>query len=244
MKKDKNRIAHNPDYRIVTTEDPTSPPAEAFRRLKVSLDFLSADEKLQVMQVCSAVQGEGKTTVLLNLGAVYAEDGKKVLYIDLDLRRPRLHRAFKLENKIGVADYLAGYAKADEIVKHAAPNIDLINCGMKAPHPTTALGSQLLKNLVDDMRGKYDVILIDCPPVLTVTDACIISRLTDGTIYVVSGAVTEKGAAKEAMGIFKQNNIRVLGCVMTEVTPNMRTSSYYNNRYKYNNYAEKKTSEN
>lgn len=235
MKKDKKRVSQNPGYRIVSMENPLSPAAEAFRRLKVSLDFLGADEKLQVMQVCSAVQGEGKTTVLLNLGAIYAEDGKKVLFIDLDLRRPRLHRAFKIENKLGIADYLAGYAKAEEIVKHVSANIDLINCGIKAPYPTSVLGSQQLKNLVEDMRGSYDIILIDCPPVLTVTDACITSRLTDGTIFVVSASTTEKAAAKEAVSVFRQNNIRILGCVMTEVSCGLRGSFYYNNTLKYYN---------
>ena len=116
MKKDKKRVAQNPGYRIVSMENPLSPAAEAFRRLKVSLDFLGVDEKLQVMQVCSAVQGEGKTTVLLNLGAIYAEDGKKVLFIDLDLRRP-IYRQLAAYGHMGRTDLNVTWERTDRTVE-------------------------------------------------------------------------------------------------------------------------------
>ena len=234
------RTEQNVNYRIISAEEPMSPAAESFRRLKVGLDFLSADGRIRVVQVCSSVQGEGKTTVLLNLATVYAEEGKRVLLIDLDLRRPKMHRAFRIENKKGIADYLAGYEKEEEIVKNVARNIDLVNSGREVPHPASVLGSKMLRDFVERMREKYDMILIDCPPTLLVTDACITSGMTDGTIFVVSQAITEKSAAKEAVGIFRKNNIRLLGCVMTEVSPDLNKRSYYNYHSQYYSYTDQK----
>ena len=215
------------DYPIITLEKPLSPAAEHYRRVKVNLDFLSVDQELRVMQVTSANTGDGKTTALLNVAATYAEDQKKVLVIDLDLRRPKLHRAFHVDNKNGLTDYLAGNISLEEAIKHTDKGIDLLNCGSKVPYPTTQLGSEALSQLIQELRNEYNVIFLDTPPVLSVSDCCIISKLSDGTLFVISQMVTQKNEAKEAVSILRQNNVNLLGVIFTEVNKSKSKYGYY-----------------
>lgn len=219
------------NYRIITEEQPVCVAAEHYRRVKVSLDFISVDRELRVMQITSSTMGEGKTTALLNIAVTYAEDQKRVLLIDLDLRRPKLHRAFKLENRNGLTDYLAGNISLEQAIKHTDRKIDLLNSGSKVPYPTTLLGSEALATLIEKLRGEYDMILLDTPPVLSVTDCCITSKLTDGSIFIVSQKVTDKNAAKEAVSVLRQNNVNLLGVVFTEVSKSKGGYGYYYTYY-------------
>lgn len=215
------------NYRIITEEQPVCVAAEHFRRVKVGLDFISVDRELRVLQVTSSAMSEGKTTALLNIAVTYAEDQKRILLIDLDLRRPKLHRAFKLENRNGLTDYLAGNISLEQAIKHTDKKIDLLNSGSKVPYPTTLLGSDALADLIKRLRGEYDIILLDTPPVLYVTDCCITSKLSDGSIFIVSQKMTDKSAAKEAIGVLRQNNVNLLGVVFTEVSKAKGANGYY-----------------
>ena len=207
----------NPKYRIITVEQPLSIASEAYRRIKVSLEFTNVDRHLQIIQICSSGQGEGKTLTALNLAATYAEDKKKTLVVDLDLRRPKIHRSFRIENKNGLTDYLAGKVSLDEAIKHSEAGIDFLNRGSKVPYPTAILGSVAMRELFDELRKMYDYIIVDAPPMLPVSDALIISKLTDCCLFVVSEEITEKSAAKEAVKTLKDNGVRVVGCVLVEV---------------------------
>ena len=223
----KSRVSRNPDYRIITFDDPSSPSSEAFRRIKIGLDLSHSEGCGLVVQMASALRGEGKTTACLNVAATYVEDGKKAIIIDLDLRCPRIHRAFGVENKNGVVDYLAGKIDLQAAIKRGENGIDFINRGLSVTYPTTVLGSEKLAALIAELKGEYDIVLIDCPPVLMVSDACIISKFCDGAVYVVSSRVTEKGAAKEAVNVLKQNNVKIFGAVLTEVSGSSKKQYYY-----------------
>lgn len=227
----KSRTYRNPNYRIITFEDPLSPSSEAFRRIKIGLEFSRSGNVGQVVQMCSAVRGEGKTTTCLNIAATYVEDGKRAIIIDLDLRCPRIHRAFGVENKNGIVDYLVGKIDLENAVKHGKNGIDFINRGMSVAYPTAALGSPQLVSLIDELKERYDVVLIDCPPVLMVSDACIIAKLCDGAVFVISSRVTEKNAAKEAVNILKQNQVNIFGSVLTEVSAKNGSNYYYYSSY-------------
>lgn len=216
----------NPDYKIITIEKPLSPASEAFRRVKVGLDFAKEGASSLVVQVCSAVRGEGKTTACLNIAATYTEEGKRAIIIDLDLRAPRVHRAFGIENKKGVVDYLAGKIDKKTAIKHGANGIDFINRGMSVSYPTSVLSSAQLEALVNELKDEYDVVLIDCPPALMVSDACIVSKLCDGAVFVISSRMSDKVAVKEAVSILKQNQVKVFGCILTEVA-SMHGGNYY-----------------
>ena len=233
--KDKHHVHSNiASYtHLATIEKPLSQHAEAYRRIKVGIEYSEVDKKIQVIQVSSALQGEGKTTTALNLAVVYAENKAKVCVLDLDFRRPKIHRTFKLVNQNGITDVLAGNITLEEAIKHNDEYpFDIINRGTKSPFPSALLSSKELSAVIAQLRTMYDYIVIDCPPILAVSDAIIISKQTDGCVFVVSQPHTEKSVAKEAMQQLKNNNVNVLGCVLTGIT--RKNKDYYG--YKYNYY--------
>ena len=225
------KLTSNSTYRVITCEQPQSIAAESYRKIKVSLEFAEVDKHLQVIQVCSSVQGEGKSVTVLNLAATYVEDGKKVIIVDLDFRRPKLHRSFKLENKNGVTDVLAGNITLNDAIKHGSNGIDCLNRGTRAPYPTAILGSDNIKKIFAELRKEYDYIIVDCPPILAVSDALVASRLCDGCLFIISQQKAEKKAVKEAVSTLKNNGVNIFGCVFTGIT--RKGSSYYNSKYKY-----------
>ena len=227
----KHTTIENPHYRIITVEEPLSLAAESYRRIKTALEFANVDTPPQVIQVCSSMQGEGKSVTVLNIAATYAEDGKKVIVVDLDFRRPKLHRSFRIENKNGITDVLAGHIKLQDAIKHGDNGIDCLNRGEKAPYPTVLLGSDAIADLFKELRKQYEYIIVDCPPILAVSDAAIVSKLCDGCLFVISQRKTEKGAAKESIKILRDNNVNILGCIFAGITA--RGSNYYNSKYKY-----------
>ncbi len=225
----------NPNYRIITHENPNSPYSEAYRRIKVALDFTSFDNELKVVQVCSSIKGEGKTTTLLNVAAAYAENKKKVLVIDLDLRKPRTHRAFQIENKNGLSEVLSGAITLQDAIKHSEKlGFDLLNAGKKISSVSYALESKQLKEIFNELRNEYDMILVDCPPILAVSDSIIIASLCDAAIFVISQLRSERKLVKEALKTLKENNVNIIGCVFTEL--NMKNKANTNYSYYYNTY--------
>jgi len=228
----KHTTTDNPHYRIITVEQPLSIAAESYRRIKTSLEFANVDKRPQVIQVCSSMQGEGKSVTVLNVAATYAEDGKKVIVVDLDFRRPKLHRSFRVENKNGITDVLAEHIQLKEAIVHGENGIDCLNRGSKAPYPTALLGSDNMAKVFEALRKEYDYIIVDCPPILAVSDAAIISRLCDGCLFIVSQSKTEKAAARESIKILKENNVDILGVVFTNISAK-RGNYYYSNKYKY-----------
>ena len=227
----KHTTVENPHYRIIAVEEPLSLAAESYRRIKTALEFSNVDKHPQVLQVCSSMQGEGKSITVLNIAATYAEDNKKVLVVDLDFRRPKLHRSFRLENKNGITDVLAGHIKLEEAIKHGDNGIDCLNRGEKVPYPTAVLGSENIAKLFAELRKMYEYIIVDCPPILAVSDAAIISKLCDGCLFVVSQSKTERAAARESVKILRDNNVNILGCVFAGITA--KGGNYYSNKYKY-----------
>ena len=191
-RKNKHTTTDNPTYRVITVEQPLSLAAESYRRIKTALEFANVDKHPQVIQVCSSMQGEGKSVTVLNIAATYAEDGKKVIVVDLDFRRPKLHRSFRVENKNGITDVLSGHLKLEEAIKHGENGIDCLNRGTKAPYPTAVLGSEQMASVFEQLRKDYEYIIVDCPPILAVSDAAIVSKLCDGCLFVISQSKTEK----------------------------------------------------
>lgn len=239
-KKDMNLL--NPNYKIISQLEPNSSSAEAYRRIKVALDFSSIDESIKVIQVCSSVKGEGKTTTLLNIAAIYAESKKKVIVVDLDLRKPRCHRAFQIENKNGINDVLLGDIELEQAIKHSdVLNFDLLNTGKKASNISYVLESKQLKDIINQLKNMYDIILVDCPPVLAVADPIVISSFCDATLFIVSQLKTERKFAKEAVRVLKENNVNLIGSVFTEVNNKIKYggANYYNNYYYYSSQENK-----
>lgn len=217
LKNVKQNSELNSVQRIITFEQPLSVSAESYRRIKLSLEFLADGKQLKVIQACSAVVDEGKISVLLNLAATYVEDGKKAIIIDLDLRTPELHKAFGVENDKGLIEYLAGTATIDEVIKSSDNGIDFITRGASFSAPIAILGSPKLNEFIELLKEKYDIILIDCPPVITAGDCCVSARVCDGTLFVVSRKSTDKKLAKNAVLVLKRSGLKLIGCVFVDV---------------------------
>ncbi|MBU1144333.1 MAG: CpsD/CapB family tyrosine-protein kinase [Firmicutes bacterium] len=220
------------EYRNVVIESPNSMEAEAYRKLQLNISITSLDKKMQVIQCTSATPEDGKTTTSINLAAVYAEKGKKVIILDFDLRRPKIHRAFHQVNDKGLFDYITNDMDYHELIIHDDSNIDLFLTGKHISYPHIILESQKVANLVNSLRNEYDYIIIDTPPVLSVTDAMIVSKIVDGVIYVVAYNKTKKEDAKEGLNQLRQNNVYVIGGVLANIDVR-KTKGYHGYHYYY-----------
>ena len=204
-------------YRIITSQDPTSFVSEEYHKLKLNLDYSSIDKKNQVIQVTSTVMSEGKTITVLNLAVSYSQNGKKVVLIDLDLRRPKVHRGFNFKNENGISEYLADKIDKSQLIKKTEIGVDVILAGEKTPFINSLLESKKLKDLIEELRKEYDYVLIDTPPVSVVADPLIISKIVDGVVYVVASRKAKKTLIKESLNSLKLTGCNVLGVCFTQV---------------------------
>ena len=229
-KKKKN----NPDLgKIVVGEGASLQHVEGYNRLKDNILYMNADDKKKVIQIESAVQGEGKTTVLCNLAVSLGLTDKKVIVVDLDFHRPRTHRLFKVSKDLGIAEYILGNAGIDSIIKKTEyKNVDLITRGAEIYN--SSLVSDKFKALIDSLREKYDYILLDCAPVLQVSDYIHVAHISDGVLFMVAYATTTKSQVAEAIKELKKNGANILGTVFTMYDKKKDKNYDYGKYYNYN----------
>jgi protein-tyrosine kinase len=222
------------DY-IVTKEQPLSYTAESFQKVLINLDYANIDQHYKVIQFTSTLASEGKSTFVFNMAYLLVQKGKKVILLDLDLRKPKMHRVFNAPNKAGLTDYLSGKVPFEGLVlKSEDLGIDFIVTGEKTTAVVNVLESNKLKELIEKLKETYDYILVDSPPVIAVSDALYISKFSDAVIFVVAQGVSKKSLVKEAIQTLKHNNVTILGTVLTQV--NIKNSGYgygYDYTYKY-----------
>ncbi len=223
---------------IVAVTDPISPMAESFRTIRSNILLARKDHTPRVMQVCSALHGEGKSTVSINLACIMAAAGEKILLIDGDMRRPRLHKVFEVPNSRGLSSVITKKAElADVMKKTGVPNLTFIPSGPLYSNPGEMLGSTAMFNLVAGLREQFDRVLIDCPPYLGIADASLLTPLSDGVVLVVRSGSTIKDAVwkiKKNMDVIKAE---ILGVVLNDMTT--RSVDYYYH-YNYSNYISSK----
>ncbi|EKE31249.1 capsular polysaccharide biosynthesis protein, putative tyrosine-protein kinase [Salimicrobium jeotgali] len=212
---------------LIAHENPMSPVSEQYRTIRTNLDFASVDSELQMMTVTSAGPSEGKSLTTANLAVVFAQQGKKVLLVDADMRKPTVHYTFRLDNVAGLSNYIAGHdhSLADLINSSRVENLDIMTSGPIAPNPSELLGSQKMDEFLKEVKQKYDLIIFDSPPVLAVTDSQVLTSQTNGTLLVVRNKRTEKEAAKRAKELLEQAKANVLGMVLNDVP--QKESGYY-----------------
>ncbi len=218
------------EYKNVVIETPNSMEAEAYRKLELNIAMKSMQKPLQVIQCTSATPEDGKTTTSINLAAVYAEKMKKVIILDFDFHRPKIHRAFHKVNDIGFFDYIRNDTDFHKLIIHDESGIDLLLSGKHLSFPHIVLESQKTKDLIEALRKEYDYIIIDTPPVLSVTDPVIISKFSDGVIFVAAFNKTKKDDSKEGIKILRQNNANIIGGVLANVDVR-KTKKYYSYHY-------------
>jgi protein-tyrosine kinase len=203
---------------IWTKEKPISYITESYQKIIANLEYVNVDKKYQVLQICSSVSSEGKTTFLSNLAYLLSKKGKKTILIDLDLRRPKVHKIYDVDNTKGITDILTERVELEDAIKSKKKyGFDSITSGEKTTAIVNLLESNKMKELIQKLRKKYDYILIDSPPVINVSDALYISKLSDSLIFVLSQKETKRGLVKEAINLLKSNNCNILGIVLNQV---------------------------
>ncbi|MBW7474272.1 CpsD/CapB family tyrosine-protein kinase [Paenibacillus oenotherae] len=212
---------------IITDINPLSSISEAYRTLRTNLQYAEVDRSLQLLMVTSANPKEGKTTTINNLAVAYAQTEKSVLLVDADLRKPTAHHTFQISNRCGLTHVLTGKAATSEAVKetHIA-NLSIMPSGSIPPNPSELLGSRKMDQLLEELRGKYDHILIDTPPVLAVSDAQIMASRCDGVLLVVNARSVKRQQVVKARDMLQFVQARIVGVALNQ-TANRDRSNYY-----------------
>lgn len=218
---------------LVVHSDPKSPVAEAYRVLRTNIQFAGVDKPIKIIAVTSAGPEEGKTTTIANLAITFAQSGSKVLLVDGDLRKPKVHKTFGLANNTGMTTVLAHHTDYKTcIAASRVENLNVLTSGPIPPNPSELLSSNAMKSFMEQLRNDFDIILVDSPPVGVVTDAAILSTIVDGTILVVSSGQVEIEAAQHAKQLLDKVNANILGVVLNRVAKDGK-NSYYRNYYYY-----------
>lgn len=202
---------------------------EAYRSLRTALLLSTADD-LKVVAVTSAETGEGKTTTAANLAVVMAQLGRKVLLVDGDLRKPRLHEVFGVSNRAGLVNLLTGGAQGEVYQRTEVPNLYLLAAGPHPPNPAELLASERMRELVAHVRSHFDLVVLDTPPVLAVTDATIIGFLVDGVLLCLRAGKVTREDAKSCRDRLARSDVRILGTVLNRHRP---ARGRYGKRYYY-----------
>jgi capsular exopolysaccharide synthesis family protein len=212
---------------------PASAAAESFRSLRSGLTLSGVGRKLRVLSITSALPGEGKSYTAYNLGLAFAATGLRVLIVDADLRRPRQHALFRTVREDGLADILAGLKSFDEaLTPHPVePNLTLLSAGRQSPLASELLGSDEIGKVIEAARQRFDLVLVDTPPVLPVADAIIVGTHCDGTIGVLRAGRTSRKALRRFVQTLARNRIHILGIVIEALD---MSASEYRSVYGYN----------
>ncbi len=211
----KNQSMQNIARKLVTSVNPKSVVSEQFRTMRTNINFTMPDEELRTILFTSASPGDGKSTIVANTAVVFAEEGKRVLLVDADMRRPSVHYTFHLTNTIGLSNLLTSQKTLIEATSPSEiDGLDIITCGPIPPNPAELLGSRRMDIVLVEMKEKYDIILFDAPPVLSVTDAQILSNKCDGTILVMNTGETKKKEIIRTKEVLISSQATIIGGVL------------------------------
>lgn len=207
--------------------DGKSPISETYRTLRTNIQFTALDSKEKILLVTSAGMGEGKSTTIANLAVAVAETQKRVLLIDCDMRRPTVHKIFKLSNIQGISNYLIGQTTLDKVIQPVEPYLDILPSGTIPPNPSELLGSKSMEAFLNEMRKYYDYILLDAPPVMAVTDAQVLSTISNGVILVVASGRAQRELVKRSIELLETVGASIVGAVLTCIDVKSTQYGYY-----------------
>jgi capsular exopolysaccharide synthesis family protein len=214
---------------LIAFKNPKSPASEAYRTLRTNIQFASFDKDMQVVMVTSSGPEEGKSTTAANLALTVAQTGKKVLIVDCDMRRPTLHRKFQVSNQVGLSNLLVGELDFEEACQSHVDNLYILTSGTVPPNPAEMLSSKKMRDFLLKARNEFDYIILDTPPVIAVTDAQLLSTLSDGVLLVVSSGEADREAAARAKTLLEKVNANIIGVVLNKV--NMKSRRGYGAYY-------------
>lgn len=224
------KIKKNMEYAsrsLIAFTTPLSHVAEQFRTLRTNINFSSPDKDIQTIVITSAAPSEGKSTAAANLSIVYAQEGKKVLLIDGDMRKPTMHHTFRIGNIQGLSKVLTRQSTLQTAIRPTEiSGLDLLTCGSLPPNPAELLGSKSMDLLLEQMKEVYDIIIFDAPPILAVTDAQLLANKCDGAILIVNSGKTEKKEVIKAKEAIAKSQCQLIGAVLNNFTLS-KDSHYY-----------------
>ena len=212
---------------LITLTDIRSPRAEAYRSLRTNLEFSRLDEPLKSLLVTSTSPGEGKSTTLANLGVINAQADKRVILLDCDLRRPKLHELLGVSNNVGISTALLEPDSALPLQDTEVDNLQVMTSGPLPPNPADLLASKRMDTLLAQLAGQADLILLDAPPVTAATDAALLATKVEGVLMVVSAGHTKRKDAERAKDLLEKVNANVVGVVLTNASVDKNTYGDY-----------------
>lgn len=245
-KRDEGRSSRGSEDDLIVATNPKSSFAEAVKSIKTNLMFSSVEKEAKVMLVTSPESGDGKSFLAANLAAAFSQDGKKVLVIDGDMRKGRQHKIFGVVNDptVGYSNYILKYKDMSDagmmafirpemyIRQTKLPNVYLLPSGPTPPNPLELISSDNNKRLIESVRDQYDIIIIDCPPALGLSDALVMSKYSDINIICVSNAKTKIDQLESVKKSFEKVNSKISGVVINKAKVKGGSySSYYADEY-------------
>jgi capsular exopolysaccharide synthesis family protein len=220
------------DSYIISKEKPLSYITESIQKIVLNLESANVDGELKVIQVTSTLPGEGKSTLLTNLAYLLTKNLHKVIILDLDFRKPRIHKIFNSPNRCGLIDYLVNDCTIEEATSiDQETNISYMVSGRQTNLITNILNSNKIKKLMEELKKTYDYVFLDTPPITSISDALYASKLSDGIIFTIAHNFAKKGLIKEALASLKQQNANIIGAVLTQ-------DKQIKSRYNYNYYSQ------
>lgn len=199
---------------LVTLTDPRSPASEAYRTLRTNIQFSSLEKPVHTILVTGVDAGEGKSTTLANLAVVMAQAGKRVVAVDCDLRRPTLHKVFGLAAEPGLTTAILDESGQVSRQKTGIDGLELVSSGQLPPNPSELLTSRRFEELLARLAAGADIVLLDAPPIVSVSDAAVLATRVDGVILVVNAGKTKRDQAKRAKSLLERVNANILGVVL------------------------------
>ena len=210
---------------FIVEKEPKSIAAESYRTLRTNIQYSSFDKEYKVIVITSSEPGEGKSTTAGNLALCMAQGDKKVILVDCDLRRPSIHKKFKVSNLAGLSDVIIGKSDLSKVMHRYNKNLVLLTSGKIPPNPSEMLSSKSMENFLEKLRENFDYVILDTPPVQAVTDSQILSTKADGTILVVRAERTKKESVNNAINLLKKVNANIIGTVLNGI--DVSRSKYY-----------------
>jgi capsular exopolysaccharide synthesis family protein len=231
-----NGAAAAPPAQLVTLTDPQSPPAEAYRKLRTNIIFSQSERPLRTLVLTSTEAGEGKSTTAANLAVSFAQQGIRVLLIDGDLRRPTLHRIFGITKIPGLSDLVLERATVSEVVRPtSAPGLFVVPSGVLPPNPGEMVAGTRMRSAIQQLRGDFDIVIFDTPPVLAATEGPVLAVRADAAILVLRAAHTDRRAAQLAVRQLRTVGANVIGVVLNDPDGKVPKfgfpDAYYNTYY-------------
>ncbi|MEG0259979.1 MAG: CpsD/CapB family tyrosine-protein kinase [Lysinibacillus sp.] len=215
LKKRKQRKLSTMARKLVTVSDSKSIISEQFRTIRTNIKFSMPEQNIKTILVTSSIPGEGKSTNAANLGVVFAQEGKRVVIVDADMRKPTLHHTFGILNVNGLSNVLTRQQEHFEVIQETSvEGVNVILSGPIPPNPAELLSATNMDRLLLELSKDFDIIILDAPPLLSVADAQILSNKCDGTLLVVNSGVVENVSVLKAKAILETSKAKILGVVL------------------------------